>query len=248
MGEILSQHLPSLLIGQFPNGPLGGLALTLILSIIGLGFAFPLSIALALCRTSPYAFLRVPSTIVVYFVRGVPLVLLVFWSYFLVPVLIGQAVSAFTTLVVTLVIYQAAYMSEIVRAGMEALPKGQTEAARSLGLSYGLTMRQVVLPQALYNMLPSLISQFVSTIKETSIGYVISVHELTYSANQVNSSLLTMPLQVFATLSVIYFIVCFALTQCAAAVDRIVTKRRAGTTTTTTTVESTANDPLLQSQ
>ena len=106
-------------------------------------------------------------------------------------------------------------------------------------------MRQILLPQALYNMLPSLISQFVSTIKETSIGYVISVHELTYSANQVNSALLTRPLEVFATLSVIYFIVCCSLTQCAQAVDRHITKRRTGVTPS---VESKANDLLLQSQ
>jgi polar amino acid transport system permease protein len=245
VSEILNQHLPSLLLGQYPNGPLGGLALTLVLSALGLCLAFPLSIVLALCRTSPLAMLRWPSTVVVYVIRGVPLVMLVFWSYFLVPSLIGRAVSPFTTLVVTLVIYQAAYMAEIVRAGLEALPKGQTEAARSLGLSYGQTMRQILLPQALYNMLPSLISQFVSTIKETSIGYVISVHELTYSANQVNSALLTRPLEVFATLSAIYFVVCFVLTQCAQAVDRHITRRRAGVAPV---LESKVHDPILQSQ
>jgi polar amino acid transport system permease protein len=244
MQEIFQDHLPSLLIGQYPNGPMGGLALTLILSVLGLGMAFPLSIALALCRLSPLAILRWPSTVIVYVVRGIPLVMLVFWSYFLVPVLIGRPTSAFTTLVVTLVIYQSTYMSEIVRAGIEALPKGQVEASRSLGLSYGLTMRQVILPQALYNMLPSLISQFVSTIKETSIGYVISVHELTYSANMVNSSLLTKPLEVFITLSLIYFIVCFALTQIARTVERRVERRRARVTPSS----GIPNDSLLQSQ
>lgn len=244
MQEILQDYLPSLLIGQYPSGPLGGLALTLILSVLGLGLAFPLSIALALCRLSPWAILRWPSTVIVYVVRGIPLVMLVFWSYFLVPVLIGRPTSAFTTLVVTLVIYQAAYMSEIVRAGIEALPRGQTEASRSLGMSYGLTMRQVILPQALYNMLPSLISQFVSTIKETSIGYVISVHELTYSANMVNSSLLTKPLEVYITLSLIYFTVCFALTQTARAVERRVDRRRARVTPSA----GVPNDSLLQSQ
>jgi polar amino acid transport system permease protein len=243
MWEIISVHLPGLLIGQYPNGPLGGLALTLILSVLGLGLAFPLSVMIALCRISPSVLLRLPSTVVVYVVRGVPLVMLVFWSYFLVPGLIGQAVSAFTTLIVTLVIYQAAYMSEIIRAGIDALPKGQQEAARSLGMSYGLTMRQIVLPQALFNMLPSLISQFVSTIKETSIGYVISVNELTYSANQVNSSILTHPLEVFATMSLIYYIVCFALSQAAQAVDRKVTRRR---TQVSISVERKTNDPIFQ--
>ena len=245
MGEILSVHLPNLLVGQYPNGPLGGLALTLILSVLGLGLAFPISIALALCRLSSHAVLRVPSTVIVYVVRGVPLVMLVFWSYFLVPGLTGHSVSAFTTLVVTLVIYQAAYMSEIVRAGIEALPRGQTEAARSLGMSHGLTMRQVILPQALFNMLPSLISQFVSTIKETSIGYVISVQELTYSANQVNAALLTKPFEVFVVLALIYFAVCYLLTQCALFVDRHITRRRAGTPTAT---RGPKNDLLLQGE
>ncbi|MDP1680538.1 MAG: amino acid ABC transporter permease [Burkholderiales bacterium] len=243
MWEILQDHLPSLLIGQAPRGPLGGLALTLILSVLGLGLAFPLSIVLALCRLSSHAILRWPSTVFVYVIRGIPLVMLVFWSYFLVPVLIGRPTSAFTTLVVTLVLYQAAYMSEIVRAGIEALPRGQTEASRSLGMSYGLTMRQVILPQALYNMLPSLISQFVSTIKETSIGYVISVHELTFSANQVNSALLTKPLQVFVTLSLIYFSVCFALTKTAQVVERRVERRRNRVTSSA----GVPNDSILQS-
>jgi len=245
MWEIFSEHLPSLLIGQYPNGPLGGLALTLILSVLGLGLAFPLSIALALCRTSPYAVFRIPSTVIVYMVRGIPLVMLVFWSYFLVPGLIGGTVSAFTTLVVTLVVYQAAYMSEIVRAGIEALPRGQAEAARSLGLGYGRTMKEIILPQALYNMLPSLISQFISTVKETSIGYVISVHELTYSASQVNSALLTRPLEVFATLSLIYFVVCYSLTQCAQIVDKRINRRRTGAAVST---EGNSHDPVLQGQ
>lgn len=245
MWEIINDHLPTLLIGQYPNGPLGGLVLTLILSVLGLALAFPLSIVLALSRLSPYAAFRVPSTVMVYVVRGIPLVMLVFWSYFLVPGLIGETVSAFTTLVVTLVVYQAAYMSEIVRAGIEALPRGQTEAARSLGMGYGKTMKEIILPQALYNMLPSLISQFVSTIKETSIGYVISVHELTYSAGQVNSSLLTKPLQVFATLSLIYFVVCYALTRGAALADRRINRRRTGATVST---EGKPHDPILQGQ
>lgn len=245
MLDIISDHLPSLLIGQYPNGPLGGLALTLILSMLGLAFAFPLSIALALCRISDYKVLQIPSTIVVYVIRGIPLIMLVFWSYFLVPGLIGENVSAFTTLVVTLVIYQAAYMSEIVRAGIEALPKGQFEASRSLGLGYWRTMVYVVLPQALYNMLPTLVSQFVSTIKETSIGYVISVHELTHSATQVNSALLTRPLEVFAGLSLIYFVVCFSLRKCSHVLEARIHRRRTGAAFSS---QGNPNDPVLQSQ
>ncbi|VWC76328.1 polar amino acid ABC transporter inner membrane subunit [Burkholderia lata] len=232
MLDILSTYGPLLLIGPYPNGPIGGLALTLVLSILGVSLAFPLSIVLALARVSPYKALRIPATVVVYLVRGVPLIMLVFWSYFLVPVVVGRPLSAFTTLVVTLVVYQAAYMSEIVRAGIGALPKGQVEAARSLGLSYTKAMRTVILPQALFNMLPALLSQFIATIKETSIGYVISVQELTFAAGQVNSSLLTMPFEVYFILSVIYFIVCYSLTKIVQFIERRLVDRRSRSTRT----------------
>ena len=245
MLDILIHNAHFLLLGQYPNGPVGGLALTLILALLGLAFAFPLGVLLALCRVSPYRLLSVPSTVLVYIVRGVPLVMLVFWSYFLVPGLIGHLVSAFTTLVVTLVIYQAAYLSEIVRAGIESLPKGQTESARPLGMSYGATMRHVILPQALYNMLPSILSQCVSTVKDTSIGYVISVQEMTFSAQQINASLLTKPFQVFFILALTYFVVCYTLTQCAHLIERSIARRRASGKMQD--VRSVINDSVLQS-
>lgn len=245
MLDILTQNAHFLLLGQYPSGPIGGLALTLILALLGLAFAVPLSLLLALCRVSPYKVLSVPSTVLVYIVRGVPLVMLVFWSYFLVPGLIGHLVSAFTTLVVTLVIYQAAYLSEIVRAGIESLPKGQTESARSLGMSYGSTMCHVILPQALYNMLPSILSQCVSTVKDTSIGYVISVQELTFSAQQINASLLTRPFQVFLILALVYFAVCYTLTRCVQGVERRISRRRAFGKMPN--VRSLINDSVLQS-
>jgi polar amino acid transport system permease protein len=114
----------------------------------------------------------------------------------------------------------------VVRAGIQALPKGQVEASRALGLGYWKTNLWVIMPQALYNMVPSLISQFVSIIKETSIGYVISVQELTFAANQINSNLLTRPFPVFLILAITYFAVCFVLTQCAQHLERTITRKR----------------------
>lgn len=245
MFEIIANNWQQLLVGQYPQGALGGLALTLILSILGLVIAFPLSVALAFCRISPYKILSVPSTVLVYVVRGLPLVMLVFWSYFLVPVLVGQNVSGFTALICTLVIYEAAYLSEVVRAGIESVPEGQIEAARSLGMSYRKTMIKVVLPQALYNMVPSLISQFVSLIKETSIGYVISVQEMTFSANQINTQLLTKPFEVFAILALTYYILCFCLTQLAKLAERQITRKRLGLNSPK---GNKVNDQILESQ
>jgi polar amino acid transport system permease protein len=231
---ILRDYGLLLLVGQYPNGPLGGLALTFILAVLGLALAFPLGVLLALARVSRFRLLYWPATALVYVMRGLPLIMLIFWVYFFLPAIVGRPVSGFSTLLATLVIYEAAYLAEIIRAGIESLPQGQMEAARAVGLTYMQAMRKVVLPQALYNMVPAMLSQFVSTIKETSLGYVISVNELTYAANQVNSALLTKPFPVFAVLAAIYFLLCFSLTQVARHLERRVARRRAGMAATGT--------------
>jgi len=227
---ILRDFGPLLLVGQYPNGPLGGLAITFVLSILGIALAFPLGVGLALARISPFKIFYWPATALVYVMRGLPLIMVIFWVYFFLPVLLGRPVSGFSTMLVTMVVYQAAYLAEIVRAGIESLPRGQMEASRAVGLSYMQAMRKVILPQALYNMVPSMLSQFVSTIKETSLGYVISVNELTFAANQVNSMLMTKPFPVFAILAGIYFVLCVSLTQLARYLERRVARRRAGET------------------
>lgn len=226
--SILRDNWTLLLIGQYPNGPLGGLAITFVLSAFGLLLAFPLSVGLALARLSPFAWLRWPALILIYLVRSVPLIMLIFWIYFFVPLLIGRTVTGFTTMLVTLIVYQAAYLSEIVRAGIQGLPTGQMEAARAVGLSHMQATFKVVLPQALYNMVPAMLSQFVSSIKETSLGYVISVNELTFAANQINGTLLTKPFQVYFILAAIYFVLCFALTQLARWAERRIALKRSG--------------------
>lgn len=225
---ILRDYGMLLLVGQYPNGPLGGLVITLALSILGVALAFPLGVLLALARISPYKAVSYPAVALIAVVRGVPLIMFIFWVYFFLPVLTGRPISGFTTLLVTLVIYEAAYLAEIVRAGIEGLPKGQMEGARAVGLSYMQAMRLVILPQALYNMVPSMLSQFVSTVKETSLGYVIGVNELTFAANQVNSILLTKPFGVYLILALTYFVVCFTLTQLAPMLERRIARRRAG--------------------
>lgn len=217
-----------LLVGQYPNGPLGGFAATILLSVLSIALAFPLSILLALARLSKWPALLWPSTALVYFARGVPLLMLILWVYFMVPVLTGANVPGFVAMLVTLVVYQAAFLSEIVRAGIVALGRGQMEAARSLGHSYLGAMAYVILPQALYNMIPSILSQFVATIKDTTLGYVINVPELTFAANQINNRLLTQPFEVFAILAIIYYVVCWTLTHLATRLERRIARKRAG--------------------
>jgi len=231
MYAILRDNWTLLLIGQYPYGPLGGLALTVLLSLSALVIAFPLSILVALARISPLRALSAPATAWVYTVRGIPLLMVVFWVYFLVPALTGYPVTGFMTMLCALVIYDAAYLGEVIRAGIEALPKGQTEAARALGLSYLGTIRAVILPQALYNVVPSMVTQLVSTIKETSLGYIINVQEISFAADQINNRLLTKPFPIYLILALSYFALCYALTQFAHYLERRVTRKRRGVLT-----------------
>ena len=226
--DIVRENWLLLLIGQYPNGPLGGFAATLILSVLSIALAFPLSILIAFARLSSSPFLLWPSTALVYVARGVPLLMVIFWVYFMVPLLTGTNVPGFVTMLVTLVLYEGAFLSEVVRGGILALGRGQMEAARALGHSYFGAMLYVILPQSLYNVMPSILSQFVSTIKETTLGYVINVPELTFAANQINNQLLTQPFQVFFLLAIIYFMVCWTLTQLALLLERRIARKRAG--------------------
>lgn len=230
--NILHSNGALLLMGQYPMGPLGGVLCTLLLSFLALIFSFPVGILVGVARLSPWRWLRNTAACWVYLLRGIPLMMVIFWTYFCVPLLTGHDVSGFMTMLCTLVVYESAYVAEIVRGGILALPSGQTEAARALGMGYIRTLLSVILPQALYNSLPSLISQLVSIVKDTSLGYVINVPELTYAANQVNNQLLTKPVQVFAIVALGYYLINFSLTWLAEALEkRITTKRQAAVLT-----------------
>ncbi|MBN0372017.1 ABC transporter permease subunit, partial [Pseudomonas aeruginosa] len=116
-----------------------------------------------------------PITALVFVVRGVPLLMVIFWAYFFLPTLTGQRTDQFTTMLLALVLFDAVYLAEIVRAGIQGLDRGQFEAARSLGLGYLASMRLVILPQALRITVPPLISQTLNLWKNTSIATVIGV-------------------------------------------------------------------------
>ncbi|MEA9389267.1 amino acid ABC transporter permease [Acerihabitans sp. TG2] len=224
--SIIQQNWMLFLVGQYPNGPLGGIACTLVLSLLAMLFALPVGLVLGMARVSPFRWLRYFAASWVYILRGIPLVMVVFWTYFCVPLLLGRNVDGFTTMLCTLVVYESAYIAEIVRAGIQALPSGQYEAARAMGMSYLKAFRLIILPQALFNMLPSMISQLVSIIKDSTLGYVINVQELTFAANQVNNQLLTKPFAVFAIVALSYYIICFSLTALASHMEQRIARKR----------------------
>jgi len=213
--DIIDTYWLYFLVGQYPDGPLGGLALTILLGFSALMLALPLGIAFGLARVSERRWLRWPVTTLVYIVRSTPLLMVIFWAYFFLPSVTGHKTGQFATMLTALVIFNGTYIAEIVRAGIQGIPKGQMECARSLGLSYSKAMRYVILPQAARNMLPSFVNQFVTTLKETSLGYIIGLAEVSFVANQINTLLLTRPVAVFSTLALAYFILCFGLSRVA---------------------------------
>jgi polar amino acid transport system permease protein len=228
MIDLIHNYWLYFLIGQYPDGPLGGLALTLLLGVAALGLALPLGVVLGLARTSSHRALRWPVTALVYLVRGTPLLMVIFWAYFFLPAITGRQTSQFNTMLAALVLFNGAYLAEIVRAGIQGIPRGQSECARALGLSYWQSMRAVILPQALRNMLPSLVAQFVTTLKETSLGYIIGLSEVSFIAGQINAQVLTQPVAVYTILALTYFVLCFGLSR----IVRVLEKRSASTVVT----------------
>jgi len=223
--DVVNTYWLYFLVGRYPQGPLGGLALTLVLASLGLLLALPLGLVLGMGRVSPWRWVRWPVTTLVFVVRGTPLLMVVFWAYFFLPSVTGIKIDQFSTMLMALVLFDGAYLAEIVRAGIQGLSKGQTEAARSLGLSYFAAMRLVVLPQALRHMLPSLVNQFVSSIKETSLGYIIGLAEVSFIATQINTLVFTQPTQIYLTLGLTYFILCFGLSRLAYWLERRLSQR-----------------------
>ena len=115
-------------------------------------------------------------------IRGVPLLMVIFWMYFLLPAIFGKGITETRTVILGLTFFTSAYMSQIVRAGIEGIPKGQMEAAISTGLKHWQAMVYIILPQGLRNMIPSFVNQFVSLIKDTSLAFIVGVSELTHVA------------------------------------------------------------------
>lgn len=203
----------------------GGLPLTLLLTGTALLLAFPLSVALALGRRSRLPALRAVCTAYVELVRGVPLVSVLFMASFMAPLLLppGRTPDVLLRVVAGLTLFAAAYMAEIVRAGLQSVETGQREAAASLGLSWWQAQRRIVLPQALGAVVPALVNNILSLFKDTSLVTIVSLYELTGALGlALASDADWRPFQVEASLFVagIYFCGCFALSRMSLGLER----------------------------
>lgn len=225
--SVVRDNLSYFFIGRYPKGQLGGVGLTLYLAVVSLALSFIGGLVLGLLSVSRNRPLRLGTMAVIQTIRGMPLLMVIFWMFFLLPALLGGGMSASWTIIAALTLFTSAYMSEIVRAGITGIPKGQTEAAISTGLSHGQAMFYIILPQALRNMIPSFVNQFVSMIKDTSLAFIVGVSELTQVATQMNNRTMLYPTEIFLFIAVIYFIICFAFTELSRWLERRLAYRKA---------------------
>ncbi|MGX7420331.1 amino acid ABC transporter permease [Carnobacterium gallinarum] len=189
---------------------LDGLLVTVEVALFSILFSFVIGGLIGLVRFMKVPYLSKIVGILTDIIRNLPLLLIIFFTYFALPQ-VGIRLPIFWASVAALTIFESAMLSEIIRAGLNAVPKGQMEAGRSTGLSYGQTLANIILPQALKQMLPPIVSQFIALIKDTSLAVIISLPELTHNARIIYGQDTNAVLPMFAAMTFLYFIVCYAL-------------------------------------
>jgi polar amino acid transport system permease protein len=212
------------------KGELGGLALTFVIAIIAIVFSFIFGSLLGIARYSNMKIIKIPSTIYIELFRALPLIMVIFWVYFAIPI-VGNAifetkitVSALVSAIISFTLFESAYIAEIVRAGLKSIPKGQFEAAKTLGMNPWQTFTLIILPQAYRRMIPAIVSQFVSLFKDTSLVYVIGVIEFFRAATIVNNRIY-MSFEILSFVAFIYFICAFTLSKIAGQLEKKVEKQ-----------------------
>jgi His/Glu/Gln/Arg/opine family amino acid ABC transporter permease subunit len=211
--SVIANNWKFLLVqGLIGFGPFIGGTLRLAIPAILLGFI--LGIFVGLARLAEARWIRVPATAYVEFFRGVPLVMVIFWIWFIIPQLLRLPIPEYGVALTAFVIFEAAYFGEIVRAGVQSVPRGQVEAATALGMTATKTMTYVVLPQALKNMVPSLVTQMIVLFKDTSLASIIGYVDLTKAAQIVNNREIK-PFQLYLFIAVVYWICTYSMSRVA---------------------------------
>jgi His/Glu/Gln/Arg/opine family amino acid ABC transporter permease subunit len=201
--------------GSFAGG-------TLRLAIPAIVLGFLLGIFIGLARLAQSRWIRVPATIYVEFFRGVPLVMVIFWIWFVIPQLLRLPIPEYGVALTAFVIFEAAYFGEIVRAGVQSVPRGQVEAATALGMTGTQSMTWVVLPQALRNMVPALVTQMIVLFKDTSLASIIGYLDLTKAAQIVNNREIR-PFELYLFIAVVYWICTYSMSVFARRFERLKT-------------------------
>ncbi len=204
-------------LSYVPQERWGGLPITLILATFGLAFAFPLSIMVALGRRSSLPAIKVLCVLYVELIRGVPLISLLFMASVMFPLFLpeGMNIDKLLRAQIAIILFAGAYLAEVVRGGLQALPKGQYEAADALGLSYWQKTGFIILPQALRLVIPPLVNTFIGFFKDTSLVLIIGIFDLLTAGKTaiIEPAWQGFGVEVYVTIGAIYFVFCFAMSK-----------------------------------
>ena len=192
------------------NYILKGLVFSIELTVIAMLGGIAIGTLLALMRLSGKPWLVLPAAAYVNVLRSIPLVMVILWFFLLIPLLLGRPLGAETSAIVTFTVFEAAYYSEIMRAGIQSVSKGQVAAGYAVGMSYAQCMKLVVLPQAFRNMLPVLLTQTIILFQDTSLVYAIGAYDL-LKGFEVAGKNFNRPVETYLVAAVVYFIICFSL-------------------------------------
>ncbi|HEV8614753.1 MAG TPA: amino acid ABC transporter permease [Methylomirabilota bacterium] len=198
---------------------LSGLQWTFILAAVSMAGSFAAGTVFALLRLAPSAWLRRPAIVYIDVMRTIPLIMVIFWVFFLVPVLTGRPTTPVKAALFALIVFNTSYMAEVIRAGIQSVPRAQTEAARASGLTHLQIMRFVILPQAFKNMLPALVNRFIALFMGTSLAYIIGVTEFFRAANNVNNRVYR-SYEIYGFVAVVYFVCCYSLSLLSQVLER----------------------------
>jgi len=194
----------------FSKFVVSGLRFSAQLTLIATVGGVVLGTLLALMRLSGKKALMLPATIYVNSMRSIPLVMVILWFFLLVPLLIGKPMGAELSSTITFIAFEAAYFSEIMRAGIQSIPRGQVHAGQAIGMTYSQNMRYVVLPQAFRNMLPVLLTQTIILFQDTSLVYAIGAYDMLKGFTTAGK-IYGRPEEAYLLAAVVYFVICFAL-------------------------------------
>ena len=192
------------------NFVLKGLYFSLMLTVVATIGGVLFGTVLALMRLSGKKWLDTPATIYVNGMRSIPLVMVILWFFLLMPAIIGRPIGAEVSAYITFVAFEAAYFSEIMRAGIQSVSRGQVFAGQAMGMTYGQNMRLVILPQAFRNMLPVLLTQTIILFQDTSLVYAIGAYDM-LKGFEVAGKNFGRPIEAYLAAAVFYFVMCYAL-------------------------------------
>jgi glutamate/aspartate transport system permease protein len=196
----------------FTNYIVKGLIFSIQLTVIATIGGIVVGTFLALMRLSGRPALVYPATIYINTMRSIPLVMVILWFFLLIPMLIGKPIGANLSATITFIAFEAAFFAEIVRAGIQSVPRGQTYAAEALGMNYGQNMRLIVLPQAFRNMVPVFMTQTIILFQDTSLVYAIGAYDL-LKGFEIAGKNYGRPIETYVLAALTYFVICFSLSK-----------------------------------